>query len=152
MNFKRIVKMSKVLAIDFGLKRTGLALSDDRKIFAFGLKTVESKQLMNELILLVEKEKITEIVIGEPKRLDTSDSHITQNVYLLKTAVEKQFPLIKLALLDERFTSKMASAVIAQSGLKKKDKQQKALIDEVSATIILQDYLQNRSFLADQPL
>lgn len=152
MNFKRIVKMSKVLAIDFGLKRTGLALSDDRKIFAFGLKTVESKQLMNELILLVEKEKITEIVIGEPKRLDTSDSHITQNVYLLKTAVEKQFPLIKLALLDERFTSKIASAVIAQSGLKKKDKQQKALIDEVSATIILQDYLQNRSFLADQPL
>lgn len=141
--------MSKILAIDFGLKRTGLALSDDRKIFAFGLKTVESKQLMNELILLVEKEKITEIVIGEPKRLDTSDSHITQNVHLLKAALEKQFPLVKLALLDERFTSKMASAVIAQSGLKKKDKQQKALIDEVSATIILQDYLQNQSFLAD---
>ena len=141
--------MSKILAIDFGLKRTGLALSDDRKIFAFGLKTVESKQLMNELILLVEKEKITEIVIGEPKRLDMSDSHITQNVHLLKAALEKQFPLVKLALLDERFTSKMASAVIAQSGLKKKDKQQKALIDEVSATIILQDYLQNRSFLAD---
>jgi putative Holliday junction resolvase len=141
--------MSKILAIDFGLKRTGLALSDDRKIFAFGLKTVDSKQLMKELILLVEKEKITEIVIGEPKRLDTTDSHITQNVHLLKAAVEKQFPLVKLALLDERFTSKMASAVIAQSGLKKKDKQQKALIDEVSATIILQDYLQNRSFLAD---
>lgn len=141
--------MSKILAIDFGLKRTGLALSDDRKIFAFGLKTVDSKQLMNELILLIEIEKITEIVIGEPKRLDTSDSHITQNVHLLKAALEKQFPLVKLALLDERFTSKMASAVIAQSGLKKKDKQQKALIDEVSATIILQDYLQNRSFLAD---
>lgn len=141
--------MSKILAIDFGLKRTGLALSDDRKIFAFGLKTVDSKQLMNELVLLVEKEKITEIVIGEPKRLDTTDSHITQNVHLLKAALEKQFPLVKLALLDERFTSKMASAVIAQSGLKKKDKQQKALIDEVSATIILQDYLQNRSFLAD---
>jgi putative Holliday junction resolvase len=88
-------------------------------------------------------------VIGEPKRLDTSDSHITQNVHLLKAALEKQFPLVKFALLDERFTSKMASAVIAQSGLKKKDKQQKALIDEVSATIILQDYLQNRSFLAD---
>jgi putative Holliday junction resolvase len=141
--------MSKILAIDFGLKRTGLALSDDRKVFAFGLKTVESKQLMSELILLVEKEKITEIVIGEPKRLDMSDSHITQNVHLLKAAVEKQFPLIKLALLDERFTSKMASAVIAQSGLKKKDKQQKALIDEVSATIILQDYLQNHVAFGD---
>jgi putative Holliday junction resolvase len=141
--------MSKILAIDFGLKRTGLALSDDRKVFAFGLKTVESKQLMSELILLVEKEKITEIVIGEPKRLDMSDSHITQNVHLLKAAVEKQFPLIKLALLDERFTSKMASAVIGQSGLKKKDKQQKALIDEVSATIILQDYLQNHVAFGD---
>lgn len=141
--------MSKVIAIDFGLKRTGLALSDDQKIFAFGLKTVESKQLMDELKQLVVKEKITEIVIGEPKRLDTSDSHITQNVYLLKNALEKQFPSLKIALLDERFTSKMAAAVIAQSGLKKRDKQQKALIDEVSATIILQDYLQNRIVFGD---
>lgn len=141
--------MSKVIAIDFGLKRTGLALSDDQKIFAFGLKTVDSKQLMDELKLLVVKEKITEIVIGEPKRLDMSDSHITQNVYLLKTALEKQFPSLKIALLDERFTSKMAAAVIAQSGLKKRDKQQKALIDEVSATIILQDYLQNRVVFGD---
>jgi putative Holliday junction resolvase len=132
-NFEVLSKnvMSKVIAIDFGLKRTGLALSDDQKIFAFGLKTVYSKQLMDELKLLVVKEKITEIVIGEPKRLDTSDSHITQNVYLLKTALEKQFP------------------VIAQSGLKKRDKQQKALIDEVSATIILQDYLQNRVVFGD---
>ena len=136
--------MSKALAIDFGLKRTGLAISDESFIFAFGLKTVESKLLMQELKILVEKEKISEIVIGEPKRLDTSDSHITQNVRLLKEAVEKNFPLIQVFLLDERFTSKMASAVIAQSGLKKKDRQQKGLIDEVSATIILQDYLQTR--------
>lgn len=99
---------------------------------------------MNELKLLVEKEKVTEIVIGEPKRLNASDSHITQNVRLLKEAVEKSFPGLIVNLLDERFTSKMASAAIAQSGLKKKHREQKGLIDTVSATIILQDYLQTR--------
>jgi len=136
--------MGKILSIDFGLKRTGLAVSDDGKIFAFGLKTVESKHLMTELKALVVTEQLEEIVIGEPKRLDTSDSHITENVRLLKQTLEKEFPLVKIALLDERFTSKMASAVIAQSGMKKKDRQQKGLIDEISATIILQDYLQTR--------
>jgi putative Holliday junction resolvase len=136
--------LSKILAIDFGLKRTGLALSDELQLFAFGLKTIDSKTLMDELKLLVEKEKVVEIVIGEPKRLDTSDSHITQNVRLLKEAVQKNFPQVLVNLLDERFTSKMASAVIAQSGLKKKDREQKGLIDTVSATIILQDYLQIR--------
>lgn len=136
--------MSKILAIDFGLKRTGLALSDELQMFAFGLKTIDSKTLMDELKLLVVKERIVEIVIGEPKRLDASDSHITQNVRLLKEAVRKNFPGLVVSLLDERFTSKMASAVIAQSGLKKKDREQKGLIDTVSATIILQDYLQTR--------
>ncbi|WP_294675586.1 Holliday junction resolvase RuvX [uncultured Fluviicola sp.] len=136
--------MSKILAIDFGLKRTGLALSDELQMFAFGLKTIDSKTLMDELKSLVLKEKIVEIVIGEPKRLDASDSHITQNVRLLKEAVQKNFPGVIVNLLDERFTSKMASAVIAQSGLKKKDREQKGLIDTVSAAIILQDYLQTR--------
>jgi putative holliday junction resolvase len=136
--------LSKILAIDFGLKRTGLAISDELQMFAFGLKTIDSKTLMDELKLLVAKEKIVEIVIGEPKRLDASDSHITQNVRLLKEAVQKNFPELVVSLLDERFTSKMASAVIAQSGLKKKDREQKGLIDTVSATIILQDYLQTR--------
>ena len=136
--------MSKILAIDFGLKRTGLALSDELQMFAFGLKTIDSKTLMDELKMLVVNEKIVEIVIGEPKRLDASDSHITQNVRLLKEVVQKNFPAVQVNLLDERFTSKMASAVIAQSGLKKKDREQKGLIDTVSATIILQDYLQTR--------
>ena len=136
--------LSKILAIDFGLKRTGLALSDELQMFAFGLKTIDSKTLMDELKILVAKEKIVEIVIGEPKRLNASDSHITQNVRLLKDAVQKNFPELVVNLLDERFTSKMASAVIAQSGLKKKDREQKGLIDTVSAAIILQDYLQTR--------
>jgi putative Holliday junction resolvase len=135
--------LGKVLAIDFGLKRTGLALSDESRTFAFGLKTVESKLLMTELKQLVSKEKVSIIVIGEPKRLDASDSHITENVRLLKLALEKEFPGVQIHLIDERFTSKMASAAIAQSGLKKSDRQNKALIDEVSATIILQDFLHN---------
>lgn len=135
--------MSKVLAIDFGLKRTGLALSDESKTFAFGLKTIESKTLMSELKQLVVKEKIDTIVLGEPKRLDTSDSHISENVRLLKLALEKEFPAIGIVSIDERFTSKMASAAIAQSGLSKKQREQKGLIDEVSATIILQDFLQS---------
>lgn len=135
--------MSKVLAIDFGLKRTGLALSDESKIFAFGLKTIESKTLMSELKQLVVKEKIDTIVLGEPKRLDTSDSHISENVRLLKLALEKEFPAIGIVSIDERFTSKMASTAIAQSGLSKKQREQKGLIDEVSATIILQDFLQS---------
>src|SRR5688572_24788071 len=136
--------MGKILAIDFGLKRTGLALSDESQIFAFGLKTIESKRLNAELKHLVTAEKIEEIVIGEPKRLDQSDSHITENVRLLKQTLEQLFPLVKIVLMDERFTSKMAAFAISQSGLKKKDRQNKALIDEVSATIILQDYLQSR--------
>ena len=137
--------MGKILAIDFGLKRTGLALSDDSKLFAFGMDTIESKQLMATLVTLVPKEKIEEIVIGEPKRLDASDSHITENVRLLKQALQQAFPALVIALLDERFTSKMASRIISQSGMKKKDRQQKGLIDEVSAVIILQDYLQTRA-------
>lgn len=134
--------MGKVLSIDFGLKRTGLALSDDSRIFAFGLKTIDSRMLMNELKMLIPKEKIDTIVLGEPKRLDTSDSHITENVRLLHQTLATVFPLVQIVLLDERFTSKMAAATIAQSGLKKKEREQKGLIDEVSATILLQDYLQ----------
>lgn len=135
--------MSKILALDFGLKRTGIAISDDSKIFAFGLKTISSSELEKELHLLIPKEKIDTIILGEPKRLNLEDSHITQNVHLLKKRLEQLFPSLKIELLDERFTSKMASQTIAMSGLSKKKSQQKDLIDEVSATILLQDYLKN---------
>lgn len=137
--------MAKVLAIDFGLKRTGLALSDESKVFAFGLKTVDSKTLMDEIARLMTSDKVDEVVIGEPKRMDASDTHISENVRLFREALCKKFPDLKVAMLDERFTSRMASAAISQSGLRKKDRQQKGLIDEVSAVIILQDYLHNRS-------
>lgn len=133
--------MGKIIALDFGLKRTGLALSDESKIFAFGLKTIESKDLEKVLKELIVKEKIEIIVLGEPKRLSTEDSHISENVRMLKTQLEKIFPSQKVILHDERFTSKMASNAISQSGMSKKKRENKNLIDEVSATIILQSYL-----------
>lgn len=133
--------MGKIIAIDFGLKRTGLAITDESKLFAFGLETVDSKKLMDYLIELLKKEKIETIVLGEPKRLDGSDAHVTQNVYLLKEALEKQFPGVPVELHDERFTSKMAFDAMIAGGLKKKQRQDKGMIDKVSATIILQEYL-----------
>tara|TARA_B110000879_G_scaffold127075_1_gene167507 strand:- start:87 stop:497 length:411 start_codon:yes stop_codon:yes gene_type:complete len=136
--------MSKILSIDFGLKRTGLAITDDAKMFAFGLDTVESKVLMDKITSLVKDEKVDEIVIGLPKRLNNEDSHVTENVRLLKEAVENKFPLLTVALLDERFTSKMASSAMHTAGATKKQKKEKGLIDKVSATIILQSYLDGK--------
>ncbi|MCJ8288611.1 MAG: Holliday junction resolvase RuvX [Crocinitomicaceae bacterium] len=133
--------MGKAVSIDFGLKRTGIALSDDSRIFAFGLDTVESKNLMTFLIDLEKKERFTTIVLGMPKRLNNEDSHVSENVRLLKVALEKQFVGLEVILLDERFTSKMASASMHVAGATKKQKQQKGLVDKVSATIILQSYL-----------
>ncbi|MFT6246010.1 MAG: putative Holliday junction resolvase [Salibacteraceae bacterium] len=136
--------MSKILSIDFGLKRTGLAITDDAKMFAFGLDTVESKVLMEKIRSLVKDEKVDEIVIGLPKRLNNEDSHVTENVRLLKEAVENNFPLLTVALLDERFTSKMASSAMHTAGATKKQKKEKGLVDKVSATIILQSYLDGK--------
>ena len=135
--------MAKVLAIDFGLKRTGLALSDDQKMFAFGLKTVDSRNLMDELKKLVVTERIDTLVVGEPKRLDASDTHISENVRRFVNALKQNFPGLTIHSLDERFTSKMAASALSQMGMQKKVKQDKGLIDEVSATILLQDFLAN---------
>lgn len=133
--------MGKIVAIDFGLKRTGLAITDDLNMFAFGLDTVESINLMNELKRMEKEENVSTFVLGLPKRLNNSDAHVTQNVLLLKEAIEKEMPLVKVELLDERFTSKMASQSMHTAGATKKQKKQKELVDKVSATIILQSYL-----------
>jgi putative holliday junction resolvase len=133
--------MGKIIAIDFGLKRTGLAITDELNMFAFGLDTVESKDLMSRLKELVAIEKVSTIVLGLPKRLNNQDAHITQNVHLLKEALEKEFILLKIILVDERFTSKMASQSMHTAGATKKQKKEKGLVDKVSATIILQSYL-----------
>jgi putative Holliday junction resolvase len=132
--------MSVVLCIDFGLKRCGLALSDPNRIIASPLQTIESIHLENWLEQEIPKRQIEEIVLGYPTRLDGSDSHVTENVRLLKSALEKKFPNIPIKLFDERFSSKMASEAIYQMGHKKK-KHDKSLVDQVAAAMILQEYL-----------
>lgn len=136
--------MSKILALDFGLKRTGLAISDENAMFAFPLETIPSEELLKKLEQLLSTESIFTIVLGFPRRLDSSESHITENVIELKSVLERKFPMITIELIDERFTSKMASDSIHFAGASKKQKKDKSLIDKVSATIILQSYLQSR--------
>ena len=135
--------MGRILALDFGLKRTGIAMTDEMNIIASGLKTVDSKILIDELKSLVLKNNISTIVLGEPKRLNGSDTHISENVRLLFEHLKKTFQLIDIVKYDERFTSKMASQSIALMGVSKSKKLDKSLIDEVSATILLQSYMQS---------
>lgn len=138
--------MNRILAIDFGLKRTGIAITDEANIIASPLTTVDSKDLMTFLKETVAKSKVGTIVLGEPKRLNNEDSHITENVRLLKTALEKEFPAQKIVLMDERFTSKMAFQSMIDSGMKKKQRQEKGTVDMISAALILQSYMANLSF------
>tara|TARA_B100000767_G_C19772731_1_gene540927 strand:- start:838 stop:1248 length:411 start_codon:yes stop_codon:yes gene_type:complete len=136
--------MSKAIGIDFGLKRTGISISDELGIIATPLKTVSSSELMKFLKELVHSENIMTMVLGYPLGLNGADTDITQNVRYLKTALEKEFTLLKITLFDERMTSKIAQKALIQGASKKKRKQ-KGLIDQMSATIILQDYLNSNS-------
>lgn len=136
--------MGRIVALDFGLKRTGIAMTDELQIIASPLTTVDSAELMVFLKDLMLKNQVDTIVLGEPKRLNNEDTHITQNVYLLKEALEKEFPLQKIELVDERFTSKMAMQSMIDGGLKKKQRQEKGALDSISATIILQSYMNQR--------
>jgi putative Holliday junction resolvase len=133
----------RILALDFGLKRTGLAITDENNIIASGLKTVDSKVLLAEVRKIVSEKNIGTLVLGEPKRLNNEHTHITENVHILFEVLKKEFPTLYVTLYDERFTSKMASQAISMSGLTKNKKQDKALIDEVSATILLQSYMRS---------
>lgn len=135
--------MPRILAIDYGLKRTGLAVTDPLKIIATGLTTIESKQLISFLKNYFSKEQVELIIIGEPKNLDDSDTHATQLVRNIIKELEKNFPSIPVRTVDERFTSKMASRAMIEMGLKKKQRQNKALVDEIAATIMLQEYLKH---------
>jgi putative Holliday junction resolvase len=134
--------MPKAIGIDFGLKRTGIAITDELRIIASPLDVVESSKLMDYLIQLTSREKIELFVLGYPTRLDGSDSHITENVRILKLEIEKTFPTIQVVFQDERFSSSESKRVIHSVGNKKQQKN-KGLVDKISAAIILQDYLRN---------
>lgn len=137
--------MGKLLALDYGKKRTGIATTDDLQIIATGLTTVESKQLFPFLMKHLSENDIDEIILGFPKRLNNDPTHNTLPVIELKGKLEKVFPKYKVHLIDERFTSKMAKQTMIDSGLKKMQRRNKALVDEISATIILQSYMESRN-------
>jgi putative holliday junction resolvase len=134
--------MARIISIDYGLKRTGLAVTDPLQIIATGLCTVETPQLMNFLKDYVSKEAVEKIIIGDPRNLDDSDTHITKDVALFISRLKKTFPAIEVIGVDERFTSKMASRAMIEMGMKKKDRRNKALVDEIAATMMLQEYLE----------
>ena len=133
--------MGRILAIDYGKVRTGIAVTDELQLIASGLTTVLTKELLFFLIAYVETENVDTFVIGLPKQMnnEASDSEVLIRPFLDK--LEKKFPNIPIERVDERFTSRMAFQTMIDSGLKKKQRQNKALIDEISATIILQSYL-----------
>jgi putative Holliday junction resolvase len=133
--------MGRILAIDYGSKRTGLAVTDPLQIIATGLAAIETKQLLNFLKDYFSKEPVELIIIGEPKNLDDSDTHATPLVERFITELAKHFPLIPVKKVDERFTSKMASRAMIDMGMKKKQRRDKGLVDEIAATILLQEYL-----------
>ncbi|MGM0635164.1 MAG: Holliday junction resolvase RuvX [Bacteroidota bacterium] len=135
--------MGRILAIDFGLKRTGLAVSDELKMIASGLQTVSSTELMNFLENYIPKEHVETVVVGQPKNTDGSFSAIERNIQLFIEEFRVKFPKVDVQRVDERFTSKMAFQTMIDSGLKKKQRQNKGMVDEVSATIILQSYMYN---------
>lgn len=136
--------MARILAIDFGTKRTGIAVTDELQIIASGLTTVETKDLFAFLKEYISNESVELFVIGEPKRLnnEASESEVAIKPFIDK--LTKIFPDIPFTRVDERFTSKMAFQTMIDSGLTKKQRKNKALVDEISATIILQSYLYSR--------
>ncbi|MCB0430444.1 MAG: Holliday junction resolvase RuvX, partial [Flavobacteriales bacterium] len=130
--------MSRILAIDYGLKRTGLAVTDPLQMIANPLDTIPSNELIPFLKKYLASEEVERFVLGEPKRLDGSETHSSKGVADCMKLLEKSFPQIPVNLVDERFTSKMATAAILSAGAKKSQRQDKALVDKVSAVIILQ--------------
>ena len=133
--------MPRILSIDYGLKRTGLAVTDPLQIIATGLTTVESKQLIPFLKDYFAKEEVELIIIGEPKNWDDTDTHATPLVEKIIKQLEKNFPTIPIKRVDERYTSKMAKDAMLEMGLKKMQRRNKKLVDEIAATILLQEYL-----------
>ncbi len=136
--------MARILSIDYGKKRTGLAVTDPLQIIASGLATVSTSELFDYLKQYVSREQVERIVIGEPKQPNGQPSENLQRVQQFVNRWRKAVPDIPIVFYDERFTSVLAHQAMIDGGLKKKDRQNKALVDEISATIILQDYMRSK--------
>ena len=136
--------MGRILAIDYGLKRTGLAVTDPLRIIATALETVETRNLIAYLQGYFQKEPVDQLVVGLPKQLNNTDTDMTVPVRQLVAALEKKFPNHPVNLVDERFTSSIARQAMLSGGMKKKDRRIKGNVDKISATLILQTYLETR--------
>ncbi len=138
--------MGKALAIDFGIKRTGLAVTDDFRLIASGLDTVPTDQLMAFLVRYIPEEQVDCLVVGQAMRMSGEMSAVEVNILELIKVLVKKFPTVSIKRQDERFTSKLAVRAMIQGGVKKKDRRnkQKGLVDKVSATLILQSFLENQ--------
>lgn len=137
--------MARILCIDYGGKRTGLAVTDPLQIIATALETVATHDLYTYLKAYFAKEPVELILIGAPLNLDDTPTHATPLVEAACLRLQKEFPHIPIKKVDERFTSKMASRAMVEMGMKKKDRQVKGNIDQIAATIMLQEYLQSIS-------
>lgn len=138
--------MPRILSLDYGIKRTGVAVTDEMQIIASGLTTVASNGLIIFLKDYFSKEKVEKVIIGEPKQMNGLPSESTPIIEKFIKEFIKEFPEMPLDRVDERFTSKMAFQTMIDSGLKKKQRQNKALVDEIAATIMLQDYMSKTRF------
>jgi putative Holliday junction resolvase len=134
--------MGRILAIDYGAKRSGIAVTDPLRIIATGLHTIETANLLQFLKEYTSKEKVDLFILGYPLNLDGTPTHNTEQVVRFRKKLENEFPLIAVDYEDERYTSKLAVEAMVQGGVKLKQRRDKSLIDKVSATIILQSYLE----------
>ncbi|MBK8584091.1 MAG: Holliday junction resolvase RuvX [Bacteroidetes bacterium] len=133
--------MGRIMAIDYGTKRVGIAVTDPNKIIATALDTVHSKDIIAYLKAYFASQEVECVVVGEPRQMDNTASEVTPQVEQFVKALKKAFPEMQVARFDERFTSKMAQQAILMSGVKKMERRNKSLIDQTSAVIILQSYM-----------
>jgi putative Holliday junction resolvase len=141
---KKVYNLGRILAIDFGKKRTGIAVTDQLQIIASGLTTVNTDELMLFLKNYITKERVELFLVGKPKQMDNSNSESEALIIPFLKKLSKEIPQIPIHRVDERFTSKMAFQTMIDGGLKKNKRRNKALVDEISATIILQSYLYSK--------
>lgn len=136
--------MGRILALDYGSKRTGIAITDELQLIASGLTTVATAELMDFLKKYIAEENVELVLVGEPKQKDGAHSSIETEIRQFLERFHKDFPHVPVERVDERYTSKMAFQTMIDGGLKKKQRQNKALVDKISATLILQAFLYNK--------
>lgn len=141
LSTKNLYKMPRILAIDYGIKRTGIAVTDELQIIASGLTTIPSETIIPFLKDYFSKENVSTVLIGEPKQMNGLPSESAPIIEKFVETFSVEFPQMKVIRVDERFTSKMAFQTMIDSGLRKKQRQNKGLVDEIAATILLQDFL-----------